>query len=214
MNLKEFLDYRRACPICNNNLTVSFHSNRRQLIRLENNKMVVIFRLEPLRRKHIVYQIGYCFDIESQSFSIEFYTQDHIRFEKDVPLFLLDRFRELDKNLKSYRIHKNCMMCRRYHYSSGKLIFDYKNCLVSGMEIELERIGLSQLTTNGYRIYRLDSFPKDSETHLNCWVSDHEEEAIINYGCPWYAQKFSLPLIPFVSKEETTERLKTLLTFS
>jgi len=218
MNLYDFLEYRKVCPICDTQLVTSFHSEKSQKIRMEDNRLVVIFHLTSLKKKHIDYKVGYSFGLSDDSFQTEFYTKDDKRFENDTPLFLMERFRELDKNLKGYRFYKSCYSCRRYKYSSSRFDLDLRLNRIKNLEIITESICLVNPGSSGQRkIFRMDNVfdtnCNDGHTWLSCWDATHETDGLIDYSVPTAALSIQLPIIPFISKEETTERIKTLLTF-
>ena len=215
MNLKEFLDYRRVCPICNTGLSFYFHSNKQQKNRYEEDRMLILFDLNGLKKKHIDYKVGYSFGLNDSSFCIEFYTKDEKRFEGDSPLFLIDRFKELDKNLKGYRLHKKCSFCRCYWYFSDILNLSYKYARVNDIQVEKEYFGMTQTTPdNKIKVFRLLNHNHTQESFLSCFYAQSDRDAMAEYSSPNDATHMALPLIQFVSKEETMERIKKLLVFS
>lgn len=202
--------------MCDNALITSFHSFKRQTVRTEDGRLVVIFFLNSLKKKHITYKVGYSFGLHDNSFQAEFYTQDDRRFENDTPLFLIDRFKALDTNMKGYRFYKHCGYCKRYTYSSNRITpINYSDPRIQELHIASESIGMvSVLGPENYRIIRMDNNLKEGLTQVSCWKADHMLGCSVEYPASWDADSLSLPLIPFVSKEETMDRILTLLTFS
>ena len=94
-NVKDWFDYRRNCPLCENVLITYLHSDRRQSIRFEDNRLVVIFPLDAIKGKknQALYKVGYSFSLTDDTFCIEFYDKNNFRIDNEIPNFLPNRFR-------------------------------------------------------------------------------------------------------------------------
>jgi hypothetical protein len=212
MNLKEFLNYRYNCPICQTKLVTSFHSQRKQKIRFENNRFVVTFALDSLKRPQKNYKISYSFGLEDNSFYIDFYTKTDIKFENEVPLFLIKRFKELDKHLQDYKIYKYCSDCG-YNYGTGSFKLNYHLQNIGELCVGTEYIIMVQPVTDGFKIYKLLNYYKSGET----WLSYGK---ITGDKIPSPLGGIVLPnmirtgIIPFITREETMGRIGKLLVFS
>lgn len=226
MNLKQFFDYRKTCPICDDVLVTSFHSQKKQSIRYEDNRFIVIFRLDALKNKQINYKVGYSFGLEDNSWYVEFYFQDEKRFENDSPNFLRERFKELDKNLGQYKFYRHCTGCCCYNYSSNDFYLDYDLAVINDLTVNVEYIGMLQPVETGFKVYKLLNDYGGSKSTIV--FGRHPSENIVRsdagvinrqqYG-NYYSSAFNLdmiqvPLIKFSSKEETMERISKLLIFS
>lgn len=221
MNLKEFITYRNNCPICNDKLSTFFHSEKQQSFKYEEDRMVVIFRMDGLKKHQINYKVGYSFGPEDNSWQVEFYNQDGIRFEKDSPYHLMDKFRELNKNLGLYKFYRVCTApkCHRYNYSTNQFSLKYKRHNIGDLSIKTEYIGMTMPTENGYKIFKLlNEYASPSRSTVV--YGKHKEESIARDD--WGMHNPPLDnldilqthIIKFSSKEETMERINKLIIFS
>jgi hypothetical protein len=223
MNLKQFFNYRKNCPLCDSPLTTYLHSKKRQVIKYENNRAVVIFPLTSIKSKKTEHKVGYSFGLDDHSFCVEFYDKNLFRYEKEVPLFLINRFKELSKNLKELRFYRVCNNCQRYNYISFSFKIDFKNNILKPWRLRSEYFGFIQNYGGGlddrYRIYRVTNWHSlgndgENESWINYWITKNVFEAEFDSPMPVPVNSLHLPFIPFVSKEETLERIKKLILFS
>jgi hypothetical protein len=216
MNIREFINYRNDCPICNEKLTTFFHSEKHQRFKYEDGRLVAIFRLNGIKKHHIDYKVGYSFGMEDNSWQIEFYNQDEIRFESDSPNFLIKRFRDLDSNLKNYKFYRVCMKCHSYNYSSNLFNLDFKTKKVIPLYIDSEYFGLSYKTNDEYRIYKLINFYNLNKSHLIYGKSQSENATKSDWAWPLNVdfKLLETGLIKFSSKVEVVNRINKLLIFS
>lgn len=215
MNLQEFLAFKRDCPFCDKTLKLSFHSQKRQTIRYEENRLIVLFRLNALKKHQIDYKVGYSFGLLDNSWRAEFYTQDEKRFENDSPNFLRARFRELDSNLKStYRFYKHCNTCSRYNYSSNVFGLSMRSIGIGSLSVENEYYGLSQPIDDQYRIIKVHISHSRNTTSL--LVSKEESDVWARDDSTFsMARHIQLPrAINVESIDLMEEKLKTILVFS
>jgi hypothetical protein len=217
VNLQEWIQYRRTCPLCQGTLSTYLHSTKKQGIRIEDGRLVITFPMHELN-KQAKYIVGYSFDLYKNSFLIDFYDKNNTRLEKETPNFLMDKFRKFDTNLGHYSFYRCCTTCRRYHYTSTDFKFNFKTATLSAeLDVSTEYFGFVQLLKNSnekpYRIFRLLNFCPQDKCSLSYWSSDYPEGTNPNFNIPSYAEHIYLPLIRFVSLEETLNRLKKLLVF-
>ncbi len=215
MNLQEFLSYREHCPICNSKLVTCFHSEKKQSIRIEDNRLLVTFWLNALKKHQINYKVGYSFGLTDNSWYVEFYNKDDVRFEIDSPQFLRDRFKELDSNLGSYKFYRHCTECRRYNYSTNGFALNYKKARINKLCLNMEFFGLSIPTDDGHKLYRLlnDYMSNKSTLMFGRGAVDrltYYDPAGSNYGF----QLLKTPLIKFTSSAETIDKLNKIILFS
>src|SRR5271169_3011569 len=95
MNLGEFIGHRSHCPLCGTALVTGFHSNRKQSISYEENRASISFKLDGLNQ----------------------FQKEYV-YHNVAPAFLIDRFKELHKNLKIFRFYRGCTSCEEYAYGS------------------------------------------------------------------------------------------------
>src|SRR5271170_5137130 len=84
MNLKEFIDFRQHCPICQGQLVNLFHSSRKQTVKIEEHRFLVFFALIALDGKsgQKPHTVVYSFDLSENLFQIEFYSRNKkVRYE-------------------------------------------------------------------------------------------------------------------------------------
>lgn len=215
MNLQKFLAFKEECPFCNNTLSFSFHSQKRQTIRYEENRLIVLFRLNGLKKHQIDYKVGYSFGLLDNSWRVEFYTQDEKRFENDSPKFLRDRFRELDTNLKStYRFYKHCKTCCRYNYMSNVFSLDLRKPRITDLSIGNEYYGLAQPLDYAYRIIKVHLNHLQNTTSL--LISKEENDVWARDDSTFsMARHIQLPrAMNIESLDSLMEKMRTILVFS
>jgi hypothetical protein len=215
MNLQKFIDYRQNCPVCGNLLTTKFHSNRKQIVRYEDNRALFTFPLDGFGGKHKDHEVSYSFGLQDHSFCVEFISKGGVPHYHYVPDFLRHQFLDLHTNLKEFKFFRECMSCRQYVYSSQMLNINLKINNYEPLENCSESIGLSQQLEDGtFRIYQLINTPKENKSILCFWRNTlgyaHLQVQYVYTG----ATILELPLIPFVSVEETTRRLNNLVVFT
>ena len=219
MNLQGFLDYRNKCPLCDADLVTSFHSNKKQSVKWEDNRMLVIFRLDALKKKQIDYKVGYSFGLKDNSWYVEFYTKDDKKFENDSPDFLRARFKELDKNLGTYRFYRHCAKCVCYNYMSNTFILDYKGT-TGDLTINLEYIGMHRQLEDRYRLFKLSNDYILSKSTIVFGKTETLMVARDDFGMHTmktqgdWLDEIQTSLIKFTTKEETMDRIQKLIVFS
>ena len=215
MNLREFLSFKQECPFCNKTLSFCFHSQKRQTIRYEENRLIVLFRLSGLKKHQIDYKVGYSFGLSDNSWRVEFYTQDEKRFENDSPQFLRDRFRELDRNLKNtYRFYKHCKTCGRYNYMSDVFSLDLRKPSIGNLSVGNEYYGLAQPVDDCFRIFKVHL----NHTHNTTSILVSKEESDV-----WARDDSTFSMARHIqlsramnvdSLDSLIEKMKTILVFS
>ena len=218
MNLREFIDQRPLCPICDTALVTQFISNRKQKTKLIDNRFVVIFVMKALSTNQPDYEVGYSFDMDTNHFMVEFYSEwDH---RDNVPMHMIDKFKDFHKNLGPCKFYRRCTFCNRYTKCSTPFSLDFRKQkmdtgLWDTLGVAYESFGLSIPTENGFKIMHLSNFHMvEEESQLTWFRADSESQARLDWSLPNNRSEKRLPFIPFVSKEETTKRLNNLITFA
>jgi hypothetical protein len=216
VNLKQFINIRQYCPICETQLVTTFHSDRRQTIKVEEYRFQVFFALDGLKPGQKPYGMSYSFGLEHFDFHVEFYTKDKATRFETAHDFLRNRFLELHKNLKNFKFVRDCSFCERYACSTHQFPLDLKTTRYPELEIANEDFGLIHPTKDGHRIYKLSNKYPENRSSLTFWKGQPSEARISQHTPPKWrdATNLQLPLIPFISKEETTSRLNNLLIFT
>lgn len=217
MNLTEFNSYRTHCPICDTQLSTGFVSDRRQIVRYEEDRMTVQFPLDSLKEGQKDYRTAYTFGMNDDSFCAEFFTKEYVHLENATPLFLIERFQELHKNLKVYKFFRGCSLCRQYAYGSQQFDIDFKTSRFGPLRVWSEKALLSSPITDGYRAYSLTNLLVENRSELSFWKMDADEDRKF-YGywevVPAKATTLRLPLVPLLTHKETVTRLNNLIIFS
>lgn len=213
MILREFINHRHECPLCDFPLTTTFHSKKWQNMKYIDDRMVVMFRMDGLKKKQKDYKVSYCFGLEDNSWYVDFYTKDEELIGLETQDHLRVRFKELNKNLKGYRFYKYCSRCGCYMYSSNFFELDFKKALISDLHIVDEHFGMAVEVENGFKIYKLINNPKKNQSIIMC--SKNASDVWARADCNLSDQDMvQVPLIKFSSREEVIDRLKKLLVFS
>lgn len=223
MKLREFLHYRKSCPICDDPLTVTFHSERRQKIRYQDDRLLILFPLDKIKKHQQNYKVGYSLGLDDNSLGVEFYTMNEERYCNNSPLFLITRFKELDQNLQDYKIYKHCHSCNSYNYASDYMTLDYKKCSFGELTIHTEYVIVTKPANNGLKVFKLLNYYKSKETFLNYGIVP--TKAHYNLLSPKYIvgsgvksldldNNIHTSLIPFTSPDEVANRLDKLILFS
>src|SRR5579864_8427822 len=218
MNLQEFINFRQLCPICDSSLVTGFHSNRKQLVKCEDNRATFIFDLNSLDIIKKPHKVAYSFGLLDSSFQVEFYTKDDIHYHNHSPDFLRSRFLDLHKNLEKvsdFKFFRGCTSCRQYAYSSNFFHINLKLGSYDPLQIWSESVGFAHsLGEEGFRIIQLVNMLKENRSILCLWKNTggyaHLDAGYLCSG----GTTLNLPLIPFVSKEETFARLNKLIIFT
>ncbi len=213
MNLQEFIEYRKTCPLCGNALRTILNQ-RKQSCRFETDRLVFLFHVDGLKKKGIVYKVGYSFSLKNNNWCIEFYNKDDVRFEKDTPLFLMERFKELNANLLDYRIWRECAKMH-YRLSSNLFELDFRHATMDFL-VSQEKFCFQQLQSDG--LYKISELHNDYEGHSSSlsFRKSPSSSAFLSDYLMFLSHHtdVEVPLVPFTSKEETVARINKLLIFS
>lgn len=224
--LRDWLDYHKKCPLCNYVLNVYFHSLRRQSVKYDKDKVVILFPLNSSKKNVASYKVGYSFNLDDNLFCINFYDKNLFPLEKAVPLFLINRFKELNYNLISYKFLKTCSNCQKYMNNTNNIELDFSTNKINNIKMVREIFGFSQkYNEDMFNIYILDNNYKFNEYSTNKsfiwhWTSWNMNDANIDSQLSRISRPFSinnlhkefeLPLIPFISCQETLSRIKNII---
>lgn len=177
--------------------------------------MLVVFWLRALKKHQIDYKVGYSFGLTDNSWYVEFYNKDDVRFEIDSPKFLRDRFKELDSNLGAYKFYRHCGQCRRYNYSTNSFALNYEKGAINKLCMNMEYVGLSIPSDDGYKVYRLLNDYMSNRSTLMFGRSKSED--LITYSPIASTNNLEVlqtSIIKFSSAAETVDRLGKIILFS
>lgn len=215
MNLQEFINQREKCPFCDTALITRFISDRKQKTRLENDKFVAVLVMRGMRSCEPDYEVGYSFGLIDNSVTIEFYNEWDM--QNHVTNYMIKIFKEFHKNMAKtkFRFIRTCGLCFKYEMASELIDIDLKECLYSSVEICDESFVFTNVTEDGYKFVLLDNHLGDPDpTSELCWWRS-SSDCRIEQPIPQNSSvRSGLPLIPFISRDETYKRLNNLITFS
>lgn len=216
MNLKEFIDHRQYCPLCETQLVTLFHSTRKQTIKMEEHRFLVFFALDGTKVGQKPYATAYSFNLLENVFQVEFYTKDKSARYETGHDFLIKRFLELHKNLKNFKFVRECTFCEMYAYSTQQFEMNLRSATFDPINVYSEHFGLVQPIKDGYRVYKLLNTYSENKSDLTFWKGNPRDARFRQLApASWQnPTKLYLPLIPFISKEETTKRLSNLIIFT
>lgn len=184
---------------------------------------MVIFVMKALSANQHDYEIGYSFDLDSNHFMVEFFSEwDH---HKQVPMHLIEKFREFHINfLRSSsgicRFYRRCTFCNRYSKASTNFDLDLKSgkidtAIYDGLQIAYESFGLLLDTDDGCKVMHLSNFHSPIQESQILWFRSYDQNnARLDWSIPTKHSKVTVALVPFISKDETTKRVNNLLTFA
>lgn len=219
MNLKEFLEYRSACPICDNKTLSSFFgSMRKQKINYENNKFITIFDLLPIYKNHKKYKVGYEIDLYDNSFTVDFYNNDDTKLNV-IPVFLMERFQELKNNIGTFTFIRSCSACDSYNYYSNPFELTPRITSIGTLNIRKEYFGLSKMTKDGYKVYKLYNQYDSNSSDLFCgYKINHPRAAKYNTVLGAHTKSCqnisNVGIINFTNRDDVISRIDKLLLFS
>lgn len=213
MNLQQFLDYRHDCPICSKPLKLSFHSKKQQNIKYEEDRLNITFRMDGLKKGQKDYRVIYSFGLNDNTWYVEYCVTSKPTIEDFCYNSMMDRFKDLDKNLKEYRFYKTCD-CDRYNYSSRSFKLKYDGTLLDDLVVETEYLGLASKLPEGHRIVKIHNWLQTN--HSTCCYSKQESDVWARNDSGLGDMYFlKLPkTILFTSQEEVIEKVGKYFLFS
>jgi hypothetical protein len=224
MKLKEFIEYRSCCPICDTVLdTTQLLFSKQTINKTEGDRFISIFTLKSLDNRLPDYKAAYSIGLEDNSLQVEFYSEWSNHHFAQVPMHLIEKFKNYYNNNSQtglgYRFDKMCSYCRRYKISSNFFPILLKTCNIGEIKIRLEMFGLSLPKNDGYtNIVLANHYTQDDSFSKMRWWHVPEKDAArdtprLDIPYPATTSDKKIPLLPFVSKEETARRLENLLMF-
>lgn len=213
MNLQEFIDLRSHCPMCGTALITKFISDRKQKNRLIDNKYAAILTMRGMRSCEPDYEVGYHFGLADNSLGIEFYNEWDM--SGSATMYMIKIFKDFHKNLSktTFRFIRTCGFCFKYELISKPIWIDLKDAKYSSIDLSTESFIFTLPTSEDNRYIRLDNHIEWQTSDLWWWRDnmDYRMDWPLKRNC---SHRLELPLIPFVSKEDTGRRLSNLITFS
>lgn len=226
MNIAEFLEYRSNCPLCGDKLITFLHSQKQQSVKHEENRLVFQFRMDGLKKQDAHYKIGYSFGLKDNSWQMEAYQYD-MRLDNYITNRVMERFKELDKNLGSYVFYRACTgpKCYCYNYKSNRFKLSYATGQIMNLtdrsavlRVSTEYIGMCTPLDKGFKIYKLLNDYSGGKSNLV--YGRHQDPCIARSD--WGTNNppiheldlIQTAIIKFSTKQDTMERINKLLVFS
>ena len=218
MSLRKFLEYRVKRPLCNNPLSLFLSSKKQQKHIYEKNSLIIKFPMYNTNHSHY-YDVAYSFNLDSNSFWIDFYTKDNIKMEESLPIFLFKKFKGLDANIKIYKFYNVCEKCDRYNYCSNNFSLNLTQGKIDcDIILSSEYLGLSQKSGEYYKLFRIINSFNVSNSIIEYGRGKSFESLLMNgawIDCSDITYTMlKLPLINFSTEEEIINRLNKLILFS
>jgi hypothetical protein len=213
MNLKQFMERGQVCPICSSNsMDLLSGFTCASPYRYENNNLIFTREMRALNKNNKHYKVEYCIDKITSEFTIEFILND--KRLNYVPLSVLKRFKELDKNIRPYIFSRKCTNCKRYQYWSDLMVLNYKTCNLGDFNINFEYYGVYKKIESKYRIFKIDNDYINKKCIIHCIDSEDLYLAeFLNFPND-RPLTFNISPIKFTTEHEITERLNKLLVFT
>lgn len=213
MYLNEFINLRKDCPMCGTALITKLETGRKQKIRLENNRFTAVMIMRGMRSCEPDYEVGYSFDLHNNSLSIEFYNEWDMK--SCATKYMCDLFKKFHGNIKNrWYFNRACDLCFKYEMSSAPIEIDLHSATYSSVELSDESFVWDFPVDNEHRFVFLENYFKPEPASELCWWrggTDHRVGWAVPSSC---SVRKDLPVIPFVSKEETGARIGNLIIFS
>ncbi len=220
MSLKEFLEFRKKCPICDSpNLSVHFISKKKQEHSSDNISYTVKMPLLDLSHQRQG-DISYSFSLIDNAFHIDFHDIQGNKMQNFCPTSFLKKFIKLNSNIKTQYFYKLCGSCKRYNYISNPFRFDLKLATVNNslgkIGVDTEYLGLLQKRENDYKLFRVVNYFNFQKSVIEYGYDDKINSLYTEMDAseePLFSN-FEIPLINFVSEEKMIDRLSRLIVFS
>ena len=196
-----------------------FHSKKKQKHSIVNDRLLIQMDLKSLKKGQKDYKAGFSIDYDTNNFCIELFDKTGSQwYENESPLFLLNRFKELDKNMGNYKIIRHCRSCQKYCYDSNFFDLDYKTANLGKLSIRGEYGCFFKPYEDGYKAYKLYSFYDKEESTFDILKISNEclkslryksvDSQIGNSLIKTYVIRFGK------SQDEIIDKLNTLVIFS
>lgn len=161
-SLKEFIDYKSNCPICNGLLNLSFFFKSKSKINIQYDELVidVPFSGFPLTKNRYSYTAKYYINPITNTFSIHFLDKNKQQYNLIYFSIIEKYFKFLESQANAIKFYKECTVCRKYNYSSNPLFINHKSCKIENISVATEYLCLSDLKSNNdfINIYKLFNY--------------------------------------------------------
>lgn len=215
-NLRDFLDFKLNCLHCNDLLSFRFITSSQKTVHFTIDEMTVNLQMNGFpapSKKKVPFSIQLYINLETNQFKIEFFENDKV-----LDYISISKMQDIQTYIENIgpRLYQECASCRKYNYSSSKLIFDYKNGLIEPFQVHTETYFVTKFSNDTIKRYKLINNYVTSTSTL--FYDKKEIDPVLNavdsyFGDP---KDYSLetPIIKMDSSDDLGKRLDTLITFS
>jgi hypothetical protein len=228
-NLNHFLNHRSTCPICHTELGTQiatfpqYDYYKKIKIHFRDDEVFIPSKINgwSLGKKSFQYDIQYVINKFSNDFSIEFIDKS-FQLKTFISIDLLNKCLSFhNKHRKNILyLHRGCKKCGRYSYHSQPLHFNFQTGKLDFFDLLEEFIVLdTEISPSNYKIYRINNFYIDNETHIGISCQDKNIDLSKNMSLRIQLSQYSshnLPLIPldFSSIPNLIQKIDMYLLFS
>jgi hypothetical protein len=215
MNLNDFFNYKKECPVCNSCLSLSFFQSRRNhKIIFENEYVRIITETYSFfnYKNVVIHSIHYKINLYTNEFSILFANKSKYLYYDEVPITVLNAFKNFNANVGYLTIRKECLSCKNYIYNSTKAALNFKNSKIENISIDNEVLCLIKPLNNIYKSFLIHNYFCDN--YCNVYVDLVNKDLGIKES---YIAKnpIKIPIIDMSqSKEIILNRIDKLILFS
>ena len=225
--IRQFLDYNQSCPLCDSKLKLSLSTAKARDAEIEGDNLKVQFDLNSVpfkfkkttdKSKAILY-----INIDTGKLVVDMFNSSDEAHETSVPI---SRISAIYKMLgRSHQLHKGCIGCGKYGYSSGFIQLQLRNSasyFPFNEIIRSERIAVGKETaTQAYSYEACNYYSGNSCKVYFGRVTKNEYKEFMSKGTidglvlnPLaLSGTMDLPILDFKNPEALLNKLETLVIF-
>ncbi len=184
-NLETFVKYRNRCPVCDSELGLCFIFKSKSTMKEIEGKIVCGVEIagNQMSKKSFRYTAKFNIDPQTNDFHVDFYDKNGQLYDR-LFLSVKERYDEfVRRHQDNLRFYKECLSCRKYNYSSKKIVIDHQSRKLSGFEVGQEYFCLGRLVgepkeksfQNDYQVFKLlNHYDRDTATIMTGKTSKFE----------------------------------------
>jgi hypothetical protein len=201
-----FLSYKNNCPICSSELNVLLHSRRKQKCIKYYDYVSIIFDLKDLYIKDNSHKIIFNFYYNNK-LEIQFANKNGNVY-KNPTEHILNKFKQLNENLKQYNLFVYCDKCKCYCYESDDFTID-PNLLKCDLDIIVSYESFSLYKESGeYKYtYHISNDYSINKSYVDVLKIDKSLKSIGT------TVELNLDIISFTNSNYIMNRIDKLITF-
>jgi len=182
-NVKEFINYRTTCPLCGENLSLSFKGKNRKIIRYEGDRVLIKKDMYTLNKKRS-YSFIYSINIYNNTFYIDFLNNRNEMLSNSIPISYIQGFNKYNKSNTGI-FYRYCPSCSCYSYNSNHFNIDMKCSKFESFYLADEYISTyKKIGDDNYRVYRIIN-QYDKNTSVVDWFNADNNELNLKLKMKW-----------------------------